>query len=353
MKSLELTNCERTVCVDDLHYPELSSYEWYNYHDPYLDRSFAACELDSGRQVFMEHYLSGVEDIQEDGQQYWTITKTDNMPFLSHVPIKHYELMLGLKPNIKISSHFGPVMHFTKHRWYEIYRHALQKGRVDDPVGMSSRYENGEIDEVTLWLYFKENTDKIRPFFGELIDIYKATLVNLYNQPKSREIRLINCDRTVTVDRGNYPALSQFDWYEYHDPYLNRSFAACNTQSGRRVLMDNVIADVDVLDDNEWQDLGGVIEGNDMTFLPQLPIKKYRVQFLPRRYPVFQVSTEFGPTVHLVWSYEDFEIWENNGVLDEQSWDKIRDNCVWRYKSSLSYLTQDKSFNVTWFQERA
>jgi hypothetical protein len=353
MKSIELINCERTVCVDDLHYPELSCYEWYNYHDPYLDRSFTACELDSGRQVFMEHYFSGVEDIEEDGQQYWTITETGNMPFLPHVAIKHYELMLGLKPNIKVSSHFGPVMHFTKHRWYEIYRHALQEGWVEDPVGMSSRYENGEIDEVTLWVYFKENTDKIRPFFGELIDIYKAALVNLYNQPKSREIRLINCDRTVTVDRGNYPTLSKFDWYEYHDPYLNRSFAACNTPSGRRVLMDNLIADVDVLDDNEWQNLGGVVEGNDMTFLPQLPVKKYRVQLLPRQYPIFQVSTEFGPTVHLVWSYEDFKIWENNGFLDEHSWSEIRDNCVWRYKMFLATLNQDKHSEWRADQERA
>jgi len=80
-----------------------------------------------------------------------------------------------------------------------------------------------------------------------------------------------------------------------------------------------------------------------MTFLPEIKVKKYRIHFLPLYWPTFQVSTEFGPTMHLCYLPESFKIWENDGVLDENSWDKIRENCVWRYRQFLRSLNEHLS----------
>ena len=342
MNKLELINSTRTVYVDDLHYPEVSRYEWGDYHDPYLDQSFVCCDLAKGRQVFLEHYLEGLEDLQDDGDQYFTIAGQD-LSFIPHVPHKHYDLALGSTSTIKVSSHFGPVMHITLPQWYAMYRHGLEKGWIGDPDGIVSRYEDGKISDKDLWTYVKDNFNDMGAISSQIIKMYKAYLLNRLNEPKSMEIQLVNCDRKITVDRENYPAFAQFDWYEYHDPYLDQMFVACDTPGGRRVLMENVIAVVDTLDDDEWQDLGGIIEVNDMTFLPEIEVKKYHIRFLPLYWPTFQISSDFGPTMHLSYLPEKFKIWENDGVLDDDSWDKIRENCVWRYKQFLKSLNQHLS----------
>ena len=291
----------------------------------------------------MENYLAGLEDLQDDGDQYWTTHSSNDFTFLPQVPWKEFDTSLGSTPTIKMSSQFGPAMHITLPRWYAICRHALEKGWTDDPDDMISKYEEGQVSDRDLWAYVKDNFCDMGALRVEIVKMYRAYLIARLNEPKSKEIKLTDCDRTVTVDRGSYPTLAQFDWYEYYDPYLKRTFAACDTPSGRRVLMENVIFRVDTLDDDECDDFGGVVEGNDQDFLPDISIKTYRMQLMCCQDPVvLQVSSDFGPKAHFVLPPEFTEYYANNGVIDEDACDKIRGSAVEMYQRFLTDLSYCK-----------
>ena len=94
------------------------------------------------------------------------------------------------------------------------------------------------------------------------VNTIRLTIFNIV--PKLREgtkmqqIELTNCDRVVFV-RDDYEELLDYDWYEYTDPFSGQVFTAHDTDSGRRVMMHNVIVARDVLDDDEVFEFGSVI----------------------------------------------------------------------------------------------
>lgn len=55
--------------------------------------------------------------------------------------------------------------------------------------------------------------------------------------------------QSATVDDEDYEYLCQYRWYAYFDPQKGQTYAACDTPSGRRVFMHDVIMGLDTLED--------------------------------------------------------------------------------------------------------
>ncbi|MBN1362299.1 MAG: hypothetical protein JW993_17015 [Sedimentisphaerales bacterium] len=55
--------------------------------------------------------------------------------------------------------------------------------------------------------------------------------------------------QSATVDDEDYEYLSQYRWYAYFDVARGQTYAACDTPSGRRVFMHDVIMGLDTLED--------------------------------------------------------------------------------------------------------
>lgn len=62
-----------------------------------------------------------------------------------------------------------------------------------------------------------------------------------------KEIPLDN-GQSAKVDDEDYEYLSGFTWYAYYDSKQDKTFAAHDTPSGRRVLMHDVIMGLDTLE---------------------------------------------------------------------------------------------------------
>lgn len=54
------------------------------------------------------------------------------------------------------------------------------------------------------------------------------------------------------VDDEDYEWLRRYKWYAYYDPEQGHTYAACDTPSGRRVYMQDVIMGVDTLEEELW-----------------------------------------------------------------------------------------------------
>ena len=63
-----------------------------------------------------------------------------------------------------------------------------------------------------------------------------------------KESPLANSTLKATVDDEDYEWLSRYTWCAYHDPETDKTFAADDTRSGRRVFMHDVIMGLDILD---------------------------------------------------------------------------------------------------------
>ena len=63
-----------------------------------------------------------------------------------------------------------------------------------------------------------------------------------------KEIPLGN-GQNAQVDDEDYEWLSRYKWYAYYDPQRGQTYAACDTPSGRRVYMHDVIMGLDSLED--------------------------------------------------------------------------------------------------------
>ena len=66
-----------------------------------------------------------------------------------------------------------------------------------------------------------------------------------------REIPLDNGQK-AQVDDEDYARLVRYKWYAYQDPASGQTYAACDTPSGRRVFMHDVIMGLDTLEDELW-----------------------------------------------------------------------------------------------------
>ena len=58
--------------------------------------------------------------------------------------------------------------------------------------------------------------------------------------------------RSAKVDDEDYKWLSKYKWYTYYDPEQEKTYAAHDTPSGRRVFMHDVIMGHDMLEEGWW-----------------------------------------------------------------------------------------------------
>jgi hypothetical protein len=156
---------------------------------------------------------------------------------------------------------------------------------------------------------------------------------------KMQKIELMNCNREVFVS-DDYEELLDFEWYEYTDPFSGRTFTAHDTDSGRRVLMHNVIAKRDVLDDDEAFDFGRVICAEaDQVGSPK---GKYRGRLLLCPGAVFQITSNIGPPAHFETTEEHLDSFSTNHIIDEEVKVKILKHFIEKYSKFISDLSTDK-----------
>ena len=156
-----------------------------------------------------------------------------------------------------------------------------------------------------------------------------------------KKITLTNCDHEVFVDDCDYEDLSDFEWYEYKDPFLDQTFVAHDTPSGRRVLMHDVIDELDVLDDDQVFDFGSMTcEEADQIG----PLKReYKGRFLVCPDEYFQVTSNFGPPAHFETTEEYLESFSTDRVIDEQVKARVLEHFVEEYREFIADLNTDKS----------
>jgi len=64
MKKIPLGNGQNAI-VDDEDYGWLSRYEWYACYDPKRRGTYAATDTPSGRRVFMDEVIMGLDTLEE------------------------------------------------------------------------------------------------------------------------------------------------------------------------------------------------------------------------------------------------------------------------------------------------
>jgi hypothetical protein len=65
MKEIPLSN-GLTAKVDDEDYEWLSRYNWYAYYDPQRGKTYAAYDTPSGRRVFMQDVIMGLDTLEDE-----------------------------------------------------------------------------------------------------------------------------------------------------------------------------------------------------------------------------------------------------------------------------------------------
>ena len=150
-----------------------------------------------------------------------------------------------------------------------------------------------------------------------------------------QKIELRNYNREVFVG-DEYESLLDYEWYEHTDPFSGGIFAAHDTDSGRRVLMHNVIAERDVLDDDEVFDFGSVIcaEADHLGS----PKRRYRGRLLFCPGAVFQVTSDYGPPAHFETTEEHLDSFSTNHIIDEEVKVKILKHFIEEYSKFISDL---------------
>jgi len=179
--------------------------------------------------------------------------------------------------------------------------------------------------------------------FGNTI---RLTVFNIFTRMKEgtkmQKIELMNCSREVFVG-DDYEDLLDFEWYEYTDPFSGQVFTAHDTDSGRRVMMHNVIAARDVLDEDEVFDFGSVI----CTEADQIGSskEKYRGRLLFCPGAVFQITSNIGPPAHFETTEEHLDSFSTNHIIDEAVKVKILKHFIEEYSKFMSDLNTGEPVN--------
>jgi hypothetical protein len=155
---------------------------------------------------------------------------------------------------------------------------------------------------------------------------------------RMQKIELTNCDREVFVG-DDHEDLLDYDWYEYQDPYRDPTFAAHDTSSGRCVLLHNVIAGLDILDDDEVFEFGSVTGAEADPTGP--PRGKYQGRLLFCPNAVFQVTSNIGPPGHFETTEEYLDSFSTNHVIDEEVKMSVLKHFIEKYRKFISDLNTD------------